>query len=196
MDFVTFQWTAGVIEKFTTAQPPLYIFAFVAGDERTAALAARVIAHVPWNWKLVLAFDQESRFSNEWVSRMWPDKYVRVISWHDDGAPYNYYWLVDTCLQRHKPPGTLALESTALSRVQSVLVCVSCAAGTGAYEEELLERTRVYLPAGADVVLDLSQFATFANMVEGRRFSRRLPRIERRLSALIKVVRLASQCFQ
>lgn len=31
-----------------------------------------------------------------------------------------------------------------------------CAVGVGTYEEELLERARVYLPTGADLVLDLS----------------------------------------
>ena len=92
MDFITFQWTGGVIEKFTTAQPPLNILTIVAGeDEPAAALAAELIARVPWNWKLVVAFDQETPFSNEWVSRMWPDKYVRVVSWQDDGAPYYFY---------------------------------------------------------------------------------------------------------
>ena len=97
MDFVTFEWTTGVLEKFTTDQPParpplLCILAFVAGDW-AATLAERVIACVlvGTHWKLVVAFNQETRFSNEWVSSMWPDKYVRVVSWQDDGAPYYYY---------------------------------------------------------------------------------------------------------
>ena len=65
-----------------------------------------------------------------------------------------------------------------------------CAAGTGIYEEELLERTRVYLPVCADVVLDPSPLATFEVMPEARRLSRRL---ERRFRALLDTLRHASQ---
>ena len=89
--YITFQWTGGVLKNFKTDQPPLNMLAFVVGgDERAAPLAAKLMSRVPWNWKLVLAFDQETRFSNEWTSIRWPDKQVRVVSWQDDGAHYYY----------------------------------------------------------------------------------------------------------
>ena len=66
------------------------------------------------------------------------------------------------------------------------------AAGTGNDEEELLQRTRVYMPDGADVVLDLSRLAMFESRADARRFMSRLPLIEDRFRALLKAVRLAS----
>ena len=114
MDFVTFDWTTGHLEKFTTARPPapparppapparpplLCVLAFVAGDW-AATLAETVIAYVPTNVKLVVAFNEETRLSNLWVSSMWPDKQVRLVSWQEDGEPY--YILLLT--SRHVPP--------------------------------------------------------------------------------------------
>lgn len=61
-----------------------------------------------------------------------------------------------------------------------------------AYEEELRERTLVYMHDYADVVLDLSPLATFAFAAEARRLERRQPRLQRRLLDLLKDVRLAS----
>lgn len=68
------------------ARPTACVLAFVpGGDEYAAALANELIARVPPSCVLVLAFDQETRFGNEWVASQWP--HVRVLSWKDDGAP-------------------------------------------------------------------------------------------------------------
>ena len=62
--------------------PPLNILGFVSGDDyRAAKLATEMIAHAPKDCKVVVAFDQQKWFSDEWVSRTWPDKDVRVVSW-------------------------------------------------------------------------------------------------------------------
>ena len=114
MNFITFQWTGGVLEKFTTAEPPdeppaeppaepppeppaeppaeppVSIVIFME-DERAGIDAFNVIENMQSNWKVVVAFDQEPPFNTVDASRMWRDKDVRVVSWEDDGAPYYYY---------------------------------------------------------------------------------------------------------
>ena len=48
----------GVLERSVTGRPPGYMLAFVAGrDDWAASFAREVIALVPANWKLVIAFD-------------------------------------------------------------------------------------------------------------------------------------------
>ena len=171
------------------APGPARVLAFVPGVAACAeVLATELIERVPTSVVLVLAFDQETCFGNDWVTSMWP--HVRVLSWKDE-------------------------------------------AGVGTYEEELLERTRVYLPAGADLVLDLSAalltptptppasppaspshshspspvplgdadeppsapaplpapHTVFATAADAARLERRLPRLERRFRALLKPVR-------
>ena len=79
----------GVLARAMTGRESGNILVFVAGhDDRTAPLAEAVqaIASLPKDWQLVLAFDQETLFGNEWVPELGPN--VRVLSWKDDGAHY------------------------------------------------------------------------------------------------------------
>ena len=97
-------WRA-VLARVMTGRESGNILVFVAGhDDRTAPLAeaVEVIASMPNDWKLVLAFDQETLFGNEWVPELGPN--VRVLSWKDDGAHYYSRHFITTspdCLHLH-----------------------------------------------------------------------------------------------
>ena len=167
-------------------QAPLNVLAIMAGNK--ADSIASFLIKKP-NWKSVLAFCQPTNLSNEWISSVRGNNDVQLVSWQD-GAPYYYYWLVGRSLQVevwHSRNGSTAHSES------SLLAFISCAAGTWANEENLLQRTRALLTDGPDLVLDFSLSATFANEEERIRFDSLRPRIQLRHRVLIKAVRLASQ---
>lgn len=72
-------------ENALPPQPARNILAFITGDkDRATELAAAVIAWAPANCTVVLAFEKETQFGNEWLASTWPNVYV--LYWEEAGA--------------------------------------------------------------------------------------------------------------
>lgn len=83
--------TSRVSGIWLTSHSQASVLAFVTdAGPRAEEIAQGIIEMQPHNWKLVLAFSEETRFGNEWVASRFPN--VRIISWRQDRMLFYIYF--------------------------------------------------------------------------------------------------------